>query len=102
MSGQKRSGFRQGSGSLCRAGGAGFDARENVLPSLHHAFAVFGRNLEYYTGFVFEVIAAQLGVASPIAGGGRYDELLARVGAPIGVPAIGSCIHSERLLAVNG
>ena len=63
---------------------------------------VFGRSLEYYTGFVFEIIAPKLGVASPIAGGGRYDELLARVGAPVAVPAVGSCIHSERLLAVIG
>lgn len=62
---------------------------------------VFGRSLEYYTGFVFEIIAPQLGYASPIAGGGRYDELLTRVGAAVAMPAVGSCIHSERLLAVR-
>jgi ATP phosphoribosyltransferase regulatory subunit len=64
--------------------------------------AVFGRSLEYYTGFVFEIIAPKLGVASPIAGGGRYDGLVAHVGAPVAVPAVGSCIHTERLLAVIG
>lgn len=62
--------------------------------------AVFGRSLEYYTGFVFEVIAPKLGVTSPIAGGGRYDGLLVDMGAPLTVPAVGSCIHTERLLAV--
>jgi ATP phosphoribosyltransferase regulatory subunit len=65
------------------------------------AFAAeFGRNLEYYTGFVFEIVAPALGPDSPVAGGGRYDSLLADVGAPVSVPAVGSCIHTERLLAV--
>ena len=61
--------------------------------------AEFGRNLEYYTGFVFEVIAPALGAKSPVAGGGRYDSLLAKVGAPAPVPAVGASIHTERLLA---
>jgi ATP phosphoribosyltransferase regulatory subunit len=64
--------------------------------------AEFGRDLEYYTGFVFEVIAPELGEHSPLAGGGRYDGLLADVGAPSAVAAVGSCIHTERLLAVLG
>jgi ATP phosphoribosyltransferase regulatory subunit len=62
--------------------------------------AEFGRNLEYYTGFVFEIIARELGPGSPLAGGGRYDCLLADVGAPARVPAVGSSIHTERLLSV--
>lgn len=62
--------------------------------------AEFGRNLEYYTGFVFEVIAPSLGFKSPVAGGGRYDELLGDVGAPADVPAVGASIHTERLLAL--
>jgi ATP phosphoribosyltransferase regulatory subunit len=62
--------------------------------------AEFGRDLEYYTGFVFELIAPQLGPKSAVAGGGRYDSLLAEVGAPGQVAAVGSCIHTERLLAI--
>jgi len=62
--------------------------------------AEFGRNLEYYTGFVFEIVVPELGAKSPLAGGGRYDSLLAAVGAPVAVAAVGSCIHTERLLAV--
>jgi len=62
--------------------------------------AEFGRNLEYYTGFVFEIVVPELGPKSPLAGGGRYDSLLAEVGAPVEVPAVGSSIHTERLLAV--
>jgi ATP phosphoribosyltransferase regulatory subunit len=62
--------------------------------------AEFGRDLEYYTGFVFEISVPKLGPKSPIAGGGRYDSLLADVGAATAVPAVGSSIHTERLLAM--
>ena len=60
----------------------------------------FGRNLEYYSGLVFQIEAA--GVDEAIAGGGRYDGLLSYLGAPRDVPAIGSAIHTERLLAAAG
>ncbi len=62
--------------------------------------AEFGRTLEYYTGFVFDVVAPGLGERTPIAGGGRYDNLLRAVGATSDVPAVGSAIHTERLLSV--
>jgi len=58
----------------------------------------FGRDLEYYSGLVFQIEAAG-DETSPIAGGGRYDGLLRSVGARAGVPAVGSAIHTERLLA---
>ena len=65
--------------------------------------AEFGRALEYYTGFVFDVVSPALGDKLPIAGGGRYDRLMKAVGAPRDVPAVGCAIHTERLLAVlNG
>jgi ATP phosphoribosyltransferase regulatory subunit len=65
--------------------------------------ADFGRALEYYTGFVFEVITPELGRKSPVAGGGRYDRLLKAVGAPKNVPAVGAAVHTDRLLpALNG
>ncbi|MGE3067268.1 MAG: ATP phosphoribosyltransferase regulatory subunit [Hyphomicrobiaceae bacterium] len=63
--------------------------------------AEFGRNLQYYTGFVFEIVAPMLGAQSPLAGGGRYDNLLRDVGAPVDVPAVGASIHTERVLAVS-
>jgi ATP phosphoribosyltransferase regulatory subunit len=62
--------------------------------------AEFGRNLEYYTGFVFEITVPSLGAQSPIAGGGRYDKLMRTVGAKMDVPAMGAMIHTERALAV--
>lgn len=65
--------------------------------------AEFGRSLEYYTGFVFDIVSDRLGERAAIAGGGRYDRLLRAAGAPRDVPAVGSAIHTERLLSVvNG
>ncbi len=64
--------------------------------------AEFGRNLEYYTGFVFEVTVPTLGLHSPIAGGGRYDKLMRAVGSTVDVPAMGAMIHTERLLSAVG
>lgn len=58
----------------------------------------FGRDLEYYSGLVFQIEAGG-DKESPIAGGGRYDGLLRSVGARVDVPAVGSAIHTERLLA---
>ena len=60
----------------------------------------FGRSLEYYTGFVFEIAAPGLPQVSPVAGGGRYDGLMAMAGCARDVPAVGAAIHTERLLAV--
>jgi ATP phosphoribosyltransferase regulatory subunit len=59
----------------------------------------FGRQFEYYTGFVFELVSPVLGVKSPVAGGGRYDSLLTAVGASNPVPAVGAAIYTERLRA---
>ncbi|MGE0766662.1 MAG: ATP phosphoribosyltransferase regulatory subunit [Hyphomicrobiaceae bacterium] len=63
----------------------------------------FGRQFEYYTGFVFEILSPLLGEDAPLAGGGRYDRLLEAVGVKRPVAAVGSAIHTERLLlAVRG
>ncbi|MCF8470501.1 MAG: ATP phosphoribosyltransferase regulatory subunit [Parvibaculum sp.] len=59
----------------------------------------FGRNMAYYTGFVFEFRVAALGPDAMICGGGRYDRLLSALGAPAPVPAAGCAIGIERLLA---
>jgi ATP phosphoribosyltransferase regulatory subunit len=62
--------------------------------------AEFGRQLEYYTGFVFEVLSPDLDPGSPVAGGGRYDDLMRAAGSAEDVPAVGAAIHTERLLGV--
>ncbi len=61
--------------------------------------ADFGRDFEYYTGFVFEVTPPGAGEIRAIAGGGRYDGLMQAVGAGVRVPAAGAAIYTDRLLA---
>ncbi|MEM7507752.1 MAG: ATP phosphoribosyltransferase regulatory subunit [Pseudomonadota bacterium] len=57
--------------------------------------AAFGRNLEYYDGFVFEIVAQGGPDLPPLAGGGRYDAITARLGATGLVPAVGAMIRPE-------
>ena len=57
------------------------------------------RNLNYYTGAVFQVYDPAYGV--PIGSGGRYDELLGRFGRPL--PAVGFALNVERVhIALTG
>ncbi len=51
------------------------------------------RDLDYYTGAVFEVYDASIG--RPIGGGGRYDELMGRLGRPM--PAVGFAVGVDIL-----
>jgi len=60
--------------------------------------ASFGQSFDYYTGFVFEITAPVRGGAQSIAGGGRYDDMLASLGGP-DVPALGMALNMPRLLA---
>ncbi len=62
--------------------------------------AEFGRNLEYYTGFVFQLEMPGMGPVGQLAGGGRYDGMLQGLGAPRTIPAIGLAIHMDRLVAI--
>ena len=53
------------------------------------------RGLSYYTGPIWEVAAE--GGAGSLAGGGRYDRLIAALGGP-DVPATGGSLGMERIL----
>lgn len=63
--------------------------------------AEFGRQFEYYSGFVFQLEAEGGAADGPLAGGGRYDGLLEGLGAPAPVPAVGAALHSERIAAAR-
>jgi ATP phosphoribosyltransferase regulatory subunit len=60
----------------------------------------FGRGFDYYTGLVFELTDPKR-TGDPLVAGGRYDELLTRLGATDPIPAVGFAIWIERL-AVYG
>ncbi len=69
-------------------------------PRRFHFAAGFGRELEYYTGFTFQIEADTPSGPVAVAGGGRYDNLLSDMGSPVMVPAVGCAIHTDRLKAV--
>lgn len=60
------------------------------------AATAFGRNLDYYTGLVFEFADPRRPELAPLAGGGRYDRLLTALGAPGEVPAVGFSLWLDR------
>ncbi len=59
------------------------------------------RGLDYYTRTAFEIQTGALGAQSAVAGGGRYDGLVASLGGPT-VPAIGFAIGFDRLAEILG
>ena len=86
---------------------AAMDARLSVLKSLGvdpgqvQFTAHFGRNMEYYTVFVFELWTRDREGPVQIAGGGRYDSMMEMLGAKQRVSAIGCAIRTERVLAAK-
>lgn len=65
----------------------------------------FGREMDYYTGLVFEIYDTAGRAPKPLVGGGRYDRLtemmLARHGKAGTVPAVGCAFLVERFLALG-
>ena len=72
----------------------GFIAAKGIDLARLEASTAFARNLDYYTGFVFEFVAAT--GDKPSIAGGRYDGLLRRLGATTPVPAVGCALWLER------
>ncbi len=84
-----------------------FDRRSGFLTALGvdlasvHFSTSFGRPLDYYSGMVFELHDPQGAGDEPLVAGGRYDKLLARLGASEAVPGIGFSAWLERLARLN-
>ena len=60
----------------------------------------FGRGLDYYTGFEFELHGKgnTLGNgAEPLVAGGRYDGLMTQLGSATPIPAVGFSVWIEAL-----
>ena len=68
--------------------------------------AAFGRAFGYYDGFLFEVRSAALDEERPVAAGGRYDGLPARLGAETQnstkTGAVGCMVRPARAYAGGG
>ena len=66
------------------------------LKKLNHEITFitnFGRDIEYYTGIVFEIFSG----IKEIARGGRYDDLLKSLGAKKNIPAVGAAINLNNI-----
>lgn len=60
----------------------------------------FGRGLDYYTGFEFEVHHKGNGV-EPLVAGGRYDGLMTQLGSATPIPAVGFSVWVEALSRIG-
>jgi ATP phosphoribosyltransferase regulatory subunit len=81
---------------------AGFLAARGLRIEEFVFSAAFVRDLDYYTGFVFEAVDAARPDAKPAIGGGRYDGLARRLGAASDVPAVGAAVWIDRLPLSGG
>jgi ATP phosphoribosyltransferase regulatory subunit len=79
----------------------GFLAARGVDLSRIRFSTAFGRGLDYYTGFVFELTDPER-TGDPLVAGGRYDGLLTRLGSPSPIPAVGFAVWIERLAVYGG
>lgn len=64
--------------------------------------AAFGRAFGYYDGYLFEVHSAALGAERPLAAGGRYDGLPAKLGVSTNTGAVGCMVRPARAYAGGG
>jgi ATP phosphoribosyltransferase regulatory subunit len=74
----------------------GFMAARGLDTSRTRFSTAFGRGLDYYTGFEFELHSKGNSV-EPLVAGGRYDGLMTQLGAGTPIPAVGFSVWIEAL-----
>jgi ATP phosphoribosyltransferase regulatory subunit len=74
----------------------GFMAARGIDTKLTRFSTSFGRGLDYYTGFEFELHSKDAG-GEPLVAGGRYDGLMSQLGASTPIPAVGFAVWVETL-----
>jgi len=74
----------------------GFMAARGVDTARTRFSTSFGRGLDYYTGFEFELHGSGNGT-EPLVAGGRYDGLMTQLGSSTAIPAVGFSIWIETL-----
>jgi ATP phosphoribosyltransferase regulatory subunit len=78
----------------------GFMAARGIDTGATRFSTSFGRGIDYYTGFEFEVHGKGNGV-EPLVAGGRYDGLMTRLGSSVPIPAVGFSVWVEALTQVG-
>src|SRR6202011_5589488 len=79
----------------------GYMAARGIDTGMTRFSTSFGRGVDYYTGFEFELHARANGV-EPLVAGGRYDGLMTQLGAGTPIPAVGFSIWVETLTQMAG
>lgn len=77
-------------------------AANGIAPQRLSFATRFGRRLDYYSGFIFEIYPSKIRDDGPLAGGGRYDRLVTLLGAQKEVPAVGFSMWLDRIAASTG
>jgi ATP phosphoribosyltransferase regulatory subunit len=78
----------------------GFMAGRGIDTKVTRFSTAFGRGVDYYTGFEFELHAKGNGL-EPLVAGGRYDGLMTQLGAPSPIPAVGFSVWVEALTKIG-
>jgi ATP phosphoribosyltransferase regulatory subunit len=79
----------------------GFMAARGIDTRRTRFSTAFGRGLDYYTGFEFELHGGGNGV-EPLVAGGRYDGLMTQLGSKAPIPAVGFSVWIETLIRAGG
>jgi histidyl-tRNA synthetase len=90
--------------SLSREAAEHFDSVRRYLDAMgieHTVDPRLVRGLDYYVRTTFEVLTTELGAQNAVAGGGRYDGLIAQLGGSPD-PGIGFAIGLERVVLLLG
>ncbi|MES2028483.1 MAG: ATP phosphoribosyltransferase regulatory subunit [Pseudomonadota bacterium] len=74
----------------------GFMAARGIDTTRTRFSTSFGRGVDYYTGFEFELHRKDNGT-EPLVAGGRYDGLLTQLGSATPIPAVGFSVWIETL-----
>ena len=78
-----------------------FMAAHGIDTRLTRFSTSFGRGVDYYTGFEFELHSKGNGV-EPLVAGGRYDGLMTQLGSAAPIPAVGFSVWVEALTQIGG
>lgn len=78
----------------------GFMAARGIDVKTTRFSTAFGRGLDYYTGFEFELHHQGNG-AEPLVAGGRYDGLMTQLGSQAAIPAVGFSVWVDALTRIG-
>lgn len=88
---------------LCNSCSEHFQKVQAILKSLsisYHLHPYLVRGLDYYTRTAFEITHPALGSQNAVAAGGRFDNLVEKMGGDL-TPAVGFALGMERIILIQ-